>query len=260
MVEGGTQMSIAGIEVENVAGVEVVRMTEFVFGTVLGGEVEFAVVLGAEVEIVIVAGVEVVRMTEFVFGTVLGGEVEFAVVLGAEVEIVIVAGVEFGMLPVTAMDGTVAGVKIGIVFGNEVGPETVNLTGFEFGNLCGTGFGIGIVGQFDVEIVGVPVVGKDIVAGLEAGMVSVDEAEAGPKEQHNYYMAAVSDFQDRFGKHKDIPGSIKSCSLVVLTGAGGSGKANALHGLEVEAAGTYEVVGAVLLIGTIPSLVPADVL
>ena len=29
--------------------------------------------------------------------------------------------------------------------------------------------------------------------------------------------------------------SIMSCSFVVLTGAGGSGKANALHGAEVEA-------------------------
>ena len=54
--------------------------------------------------------------------------------------------------------------------------------------------------------------------------------------------------------------SIKSCSFVVLTGAGGSGKANALHGVEVVAVGTYEVVPVVLMIGTIASLVPADVL
>lgn len=55
--------------------------------------------------------------------------------------------------------------------------------------------------------------------------------------------------------------SIKSCSFVVLTDAGGSGKAkaNALDG-EVEAVGTFEVVPLVLLTGTIASLVPADVL
>ena len=34
----------------------------------------------------------------------------------------------------------------------------------------------------------------------------VSEVEAGPKEQHNYYMAAVPDFQRRFGKRKDILG------------------------------------------------------
>lgn len=55
--------------------------------------------------------------------------------------------------------------------------------------------------------------------------------------------------------------SIKSCSFVVLTDAGGSGKAkaNASDG-EVEAVGTFEVVPLVLLTGTIASLVPADVL
>ena len=92
------------------------------------------------------------------------------------------------------------------MLGTEVGPETVNLTDFEFGILSGTGFGIGIVGQLEVGIVVVPSVGNDIVAGLEAGMVFEFEVETGPKEQHNYYMESVPDFQGRFGKHKDIPG------------------------------------------------------
>lgn len=52
--------------------------------------------------------------------------------------------------------------------------------------------------------------------------------------------------------------SIKSCSFVVLTDAGGSGKANALHRVEVKVVGTYEVVPEVSLIGAITSLVPAD--
>ena len=51
-MERDTQMSIEDIVVENVADIEVVRMTGL-----LGAEVEFAVVLAAEVGIGIVAGV-----------------------------------------------------------------------------------------------------------------------------------------------------------------------------------------------------------
>lgn len=49
--------------------------------------------------------------------------------------------------------------------------------------------------------------------------------------------------------------SIKSCSFEVLTGVGGSGKANALLGIEVEA---DDVVTLALLTGTIASLVPGE--
>lgn len=47
---------------------------------------------------------------------------------------------------------------------------------------------------------------NSIVAGAEAAAEAEPEPEPGPKEQHNYYMATVPDFQCRFGKHKDIPG------------------------------------------------------
>ena len=149
------------------------------------------------IEVENMADIEVGRMTGFEFGTVLGAEDEFAaVVLGVEAGkgIGMVAGVGFEIVPVAAVLGTVAGVEV------EVGPETVNLTGFEYGVQLGTGSGTGIVGQFEVVLV--PFAGNDIVAGLEAGLVS----EAEPKEQHNYYTAAVPDCPRRFEKHKDIPG------------------------------------------------------
>lgn len=49
--------------------------------------------------------------------------------------------------------------------------------------------------------------------------------------------------------------SIMSCSFVVLTGAGGLGSANALHGTEVDAAGMDEFVVPLLLIDDRPSVV-----
>lgn len=52
--------------------------------------------------------------------------------------------------------------------------------------------------------------------------------------------------------------SIKSCSFEVLTGAGGSGKAKALLGIEVEAVGVYDVVTLALLTGAVASLVPGE--
>lgn len=83
-------------------------------------------------------------------------------------------------------------IEVVTMIGAVVGPETVNSTGFELQILPETGFGI--------------------------------DAEAGPKKQYNYHMAAIPYFQGRDTPRKKVPELDGAYLLTVKNKGYGMGK------------------------------------